>query len=242
MEKEVDNVGLEFKKVKRPSLIVRFFKRAFDIFSSGIVILILIPFFIVFTPIVAIAMKGNPFFTQVRAGLNGKTFKLIKYRTMTNAKDDDGNLLPDEVRLTKFGKIMRATSIDELPELLNILFGKMSVVGPRPLLVTYLPYYTEYENQRHLVRPGLTGLAQVKGRNFITWEEIFEYDVEYVGKCNLFRDLSIIFQTVLKVLKRGDIADVNTITVDSEGNTWVIDNGVKKRLHRPLNEEREKND
>lgn len=214
MEKELDNVGLELKKVKRPSLIVRFFKRAFDIISSGTVILILIPFFIIFTPIVAIAMKGNPFFTQVRAGLNGKTFKLIKYRTMTNAKDADGNLLPDEVRLTKFGKIMRATSIDELPELLNIFFGKMSVVGPRPLLTRYLPLYSHYQSQRMLVRPGLTGLAQISGRNAMTWADRFDKDIEYIDNMSFFYDLGIIFKTIIRVFKREGITQEGNATME----------------------------
>ena len=157
-----------FTPVKKPSLWTRFVKRTFDICSSGAVILVLLPFFILFTPIVAIAMKGNPFFIQKRPGKDGRIFNLIKYRTMTNAKDKEGNLLPDADRLTKFGKFMRSTSLDELPELFCIFFGTMSVVGPRPLLVSYLPYYTEYEMHRHDVRPGLTGLAQIKGRNNIT--------------------------------------------------------------------------
>ena len=143
-----------------PSLFKRFVKRTFDFLSSGLGIIFLLPFFILFTPLVAIKMKGNPFFVQKRPGKNGKSFRMIKYRTMTNKKDADGNLLPDSDRLTKFGKIMRKLSIDELPELFNIFTGKMSVVGPRPLLVSYLPLYNEYQAQRHLVRPGLTGLAQ----------------------------------------------------------------------------------
>ncbi|MBO4539936.1 MAG: sugar transferase [Clostridia bacterium] len=204
-----------FTPVKKPSLGTRFIKRAFDICSSGAVILVLIPFFILFTPIVAIAMKGNPFFVQKRPGKDGKIFKLIKYRTMTNAKDKEGNLLPDADRLTKFGKFMRSTSLDELPELFCIFIGTMSVVGPRPLLVSYLPYYTEYEMHRHDVRPGLTGLAQIKGRNNITWEEKFSYDIEYINTLTFIGDLKIIFNTVLKVLKHQDVVEDTSV---SEGN------------------------
>ncbi len=203
-----------FTPVKKPSLWTRFIKRAFDICSSGAVILVLLPFFILFTPIVAIAMKGNPFFIQKRPGKDGKIFKLIKYRTMTNAKDKDGNLLPDADRLTKFGKFLRSTSLDELPELFCIFSGKMSVVGPRPLLVKYLPLYNDFQKQRHLVRPGLTGLAQISGRNALTWEAKFEKDVEYITKMGFFFDLKIIFQTIKKVLVREGISEEGNATME----------------------------
>lgn len=157
------------------------------------------------TVIGAFEMKGNPFFTQERPGKDEKIFKLIKFRTMTNAKDKDGNLLSDADRLTRYGKFLRNTSLDELPELFNILKGDMSVIGPRPLLVQYLPYYTEKEKHRHDVRPGLTGLAQVNGRNNITWEEKFAWDVKYVNEMNLILDIKILFQTVFNVLKRDDV-------------------------------------
>ena len=157
-------------------------------------------------------MRGNPFFTQLRPGkISKKTgeeriFKLIKFRTMSNTKDKDGRLLPDDKRLNKYGRFLRSTSLDELPELFNILIGDMSIVGPRPLLVDYLPYYTEEERHRHDIRPGLTGLAQVNGRNAIaSWEERFEYDIQYVKNVSLFLDIKILILTVLKVVKRSDI-------------------------------------
>ena len=148
-----------------------FFKPLLDFILSLLAVIVLSPFFLLFTPIVAIAMKGNPFFVQPRPGKNGKIFKMIKYRTMTNAKDENGNLLPDADRLTGFGKTMRKLSIDELPELFNILAGQMSIVGPRPLLVQYLSLYNSFQRRRHDVRPGLTGYAQVSGRNALTWDQ-----------------------------------------------------------------------
>ena len=189
------------------SLLYRcFFKRFYDILLSGLAILILSPILLILIIVGAIKMKGNPFFTQLRPGKNEKIFKLVKFRTMSNAKDENGNLLPDDVRLTRYGKILRSTSLDELPELFNIFVGNMSIVGPRPLLVEYLPYYKENERKRHRARPGLTGWAQVHGRNAISsWEERFEYDVYYVEKCSLWLDIKTLFLTVAKVLKRSDI-------------------------------------
>lgn len=191
--------------VKKPSLLKRFVKRSFDLVSSGLAIVILLPFFLLFTPLVAIAMKGNPFFVQERAGKDGKAFKVIKYRSMNNKRDADGNLLPNEQRITKFGKLMRKLSIDELPQLFNIFIGQMSVVGPRPLHMKYNDRYNDFQRQRLLVKPGLTGLAQVSGRNAISWEEKFEKDVEYIEKCSFITDLKIIFQTVVKVIKHESI-------------------------------------
>lgn len=191
--------------VKKPSLLKRFVKRSFDLVSSGLAIVILMPFFLLFTPLVAIAMKGNPFFVQERAGKDGKAFKVIKYRSMNNKRDADGNLLPNEQRITKFGKLMRKLSIDELPQLFNIFIGQMSVVGPRPLHMKYNDRYNDFQRQRLLVKPGLTGLAQVSGRNAISWEEKFEKDVEYIEKCSLITDLKIIFQTVVKVIRHESI-------------------------------------
>lgn len=225
----------------RKKMYARLIKRIFDLMLALLASIILSPLFLVLIIIGSIEMKGNPFFTQERPGLHERVFKLIKFRTMSNAKDRQGNLLPDEDRINKYGRLLRSLSFDELPELFNIIKGDMSIVGPRPLLVSYLPYYSEKERHRHDVRPGLTGLAQVKGRSFLTWEEIFEYDLKYVEHCSFRLDISIILQTVRKVLARGEIADVQTITVDDEGNNWVIDHGVKKRLHKPLNEEREIN-
>ena len=162
-------------------------------------------------------MRGNPFFSQDRPGKNEKIFKLIKFRSMSNKKDKDGNLLPDKQRITRYGEFIRSTSIDELPEFINVLKGDMALVGPRPLLVEYLPYYTEKEKHRHDVRPGITGLAQICGRNYISWEETFEYDVEYVNNISFIGDIKILLNTVIKVLKRDDITDATDTDVDSKG-------------------------
>ena len=184
----------------------KFFKRFLDFIISLCAIICLSPVLLLLTVLGAIKMKGNPFFTQDRPGKDEKIFKLIKFRTMTCETDENGQLLPDDVRLTKYGKLLRSTSLDELPEFFNILKGDMSFVGPRPLLVEYLPYYTEEERCRHNVRPGLTGLAQVNGRNNIgSWEERFAYDIEYVNKLSLINDIKILFKTVMKVVKRSDI-------------------------------------
>ena len=172
-----------------------FLKRFFDFFLSLIAISVLSPILIILMLIGAIAMKGNPFFTQKRPGkINKRTgkekiFRLVKFRTMSNAKDKDGNLLPDEVRLNKYGKFLRSTSLDELPELFNILVGHMSIVGPRPQLVRDMVFMSDEQRRRHTVTPGLTGLAQVSGRNNITWEQKFEYDLKYIEKITLFGDL-----------------------------------------------------
>ena len=187
------------------------FKRIIDFTLSMIALAILLPLLLILTVIGAVAMGGNPFFVQPRPGKKDKhgnenIFYLIKFRTMSNKKDANGNLLPDDVRLNKYGKFLRSTSLDELPELLNILKGDMSIVGPRPLLVEYLPYYTENERRRHDIRPGLTGWAQVNGRNNIhSWEERFRYDLEYVENCSLAFDVRVLILTVKKVLKRSDV-------------------------------------
>ena len=186
-----------------------FLKRLLDILISLIVLVIFSPIFLLLIIIGFIAMKGNPFFTQDRPGKNEKVFKLIKFRTMSNAKDSEGNLLPDDKRINSYGKFLRASSLDELPELINILIGNMSIIGPRPLLVRYLPYYTETEKHRHDVRPGLTGLAQVNGRNFLDWEKRFALDVEYVNNITFLNDAKIIFKTVGKVFKKSDVMDLS---------------------------------
>lgn len=202
-----------------------FLKRLFDFLLSLFALLILWPILLILTLIGAIVMKGNPFFTQQRPGKDEKIFKLIKFRTMTNAKDADGNLLPDEKRLVKYGKFLRSTSLDELPELLNILKGDMAIVGPRPLLVRYLPLYNEEQKHRHDVRPGLTGYAQVHGRNAISWEEKFKMDVEYTRNITLLGDIKIIFGTVKAVFKREGISSETSATMEffegtpSENNT-----------------------
>ena len=198
----------------------RFFKRFFDFTLSLVALIVLFPLLLLLTVIGAIAMKGNPFFFQERPGKKGKDgnekiFKLVKFRTMSNAKDKEGNLLPDSVRLNKYGKFLRATSLDELPELLNILKGDMSIVGPRPLLVEYLPYYTEEERQRHNVRPGLTGLAQVSGRNNLEWDRRFQLDLEYIRNISLVSDIKIILLTIKKVFVKSDVSED---TSKSEGN------------------------
>lgn len=183
----------------------RFFKRPLDFFCALSAILCLSPLLLVLTVLGAIKMKGNPFFTQLRPGKNEKIFKLVKFRTMTNEKDANGNLLPDDVRLNAYGKFLRSTSLDELPELFNILKGDMAVIGPRPLLVNYLPYYTEREKQRHSIRPGLTGYAQAHGRNAISWEQKFELDVWYVEHISFFTDVKIIFDTIKVVLSHDGV-------------------------------------
>lgn len=197
-----------------------FFKRFYDIVLSGLALIVLSPILILLTILGAIKMKGNPFFTQMRPGKiskrtgKEKIFKLIKFRTMTCEKDENGNLLPDEKRLTKYGKILRSTSLDELPELINIFIGDMSIVGPRPLLVQYLPLYNEEQKHRHDVRPGLTGYAQVNGRNSISWEERFELDVAYTKKISLWLDIGIILKTVLAVFKREGISSGTSATME----------------------------
>lgn len=190
----------------------KFFKRFIDFWLSLIALIMLSPILLILTVIGAITMCGNPFFVQPRPGKKGKDgkekiFKLIKFRTMTCEKDKDGILLPDDKRLTKYGRFLRATSLDELPELINILKGDMSIVGPRPLAVQYLPYYTEKERMRHSVRPGLTGMAQVHGRNATTWEERFTYDTNYVQSISFIGDVTIILQTVAVVLKHSGIGE-----------------------------------
>ena len=192
----------------------RFIKRILDFTLSLIALAVLLPLMLVLMVLGAIKMKGNPFFTQLRPGKDGKIFKLIKFRSMTCEKDKDGNLMPDDVRLTRYGEILRSTSLDELPELLNILKGDMSIVGPRPLLVQYLPLYNEEQRHRHDVRPGLTGWAQVNGRNSITWEDKFRYDVWYVRNISFILDVKILFLTVKKVFCREGISAENSATME----------------------------
>lgn len=182
-------------------------KRILDAVLSFCALTVLSPVLLVLIVLGAVMMKGNPFFTQLRPGKDEKIFRLIKFRTMTCEKDQDGNLLPDEQRLNRYGKLLRSTSLDELPELINILKGDMSLVGPRPLLVEYLPYYTREEKRRHTVRPGLTGLAQVNGRNMLRWEDRFALDVHYTQTMSLRVDIRIMCQTVMAVLKRSDIVE-----------------------------------
>lgn len=195
-------------------MIYKYIKRILDIISSLLAIIVLSPLLGVLTVIGAFEMKGNPFFTQERPGKDEKIFKLVKFRTMTNAKDKDGNLLSDADRLTKYGKFLRNTSLDELPELFNILKGDMSVIGPRPLLVKYLSRYNEHQHRRHEVKPGLSGWAQVNGRNAISWEDKFNYDVEYVDNYSIVMDIKILFMTILNVLKREGISSETSATME----------------------------
>ena len=191
-----------------------FIKRLLDFLLSLTAILLLSPILLILTIAGAVKMGGNPFFTQERPGKDGKVFKLVKFKSMNNKKDENGKLLPDEVRLTSYGKFIRNTSLDELPELINILKGDMAIVGPRPLLVKYLTRYNETQARRHEVRPGLTGLAQVNGRNAISWEEKFNYDVEYVDNVSFLLDFKIICKTALKVIKRDGISSETSATME----------------------------
>ena len=207
------------------------FKRLLDFVLSLIALIVLSPILLILMVIGAVAMGGNPFFTQLRPGrIDKKTgqekiFKLIKFRTMSNAKDKDGNLLPDDVRLNNYGRFLRSTSLDELPELINILVGDMSIVGPRPQLVRDMTFMTKEQRRRHDVRPGLTGLAQVNGRNNITWEQKFEYDLQYIDSGITFiGDVKIIFQTVGKVLKRSDTVREGTSS-DKDFGDWLMMEG-----------------
>lgn len=182
------------------------FKRVIDFLLSLIALIIISPILLVLIILGTVFMRGNPFFTQERPGKNEKIFKLIKFRTMDNRKDKSGKLLPDKVRLNKYGRFLRASSLDELPELVNILKGDMSIVGPRPLMARYLSYYTDEERKRHSVRPGLSGYAQVHGRNNVDWAERMKMDVYYTENVSLKMDLKILIETILIVLKREGIS------------------------------------
>ena len=193
----------------------KYIKRLLDIIFSLIAIIILLPIYIIISILVLIFMGWPVLFKQLRPGKDEKIFNMYKFRTMTNKKDKDGNLLPDEERLPKFGKFLRKTSLDELPELFCILFGKMSFIGPRPLLVKYLPYYTKKEHHRHDVRPGLTGWAQVNGRNNLDWDERFKLDLEYVNNISFKMDLKVILKTIKVVLKSEGISQEGQATMTS---------------------------
>lgn len=190
-----------------------FFKRFLDFILSLLAIIILSPVLLIVAVLVRIKLGSPVIFIQERPGKNEEIFKLYKFRTMTDEKDKNGNLLPDEIRLTKFGKLLRSTSLDELPELINIVKADMSVVGPRPLLKEYLPLYNEHQARRHEVRPGFTGYAQVHGRNSITWEDKFDMDIYYVDHISFLGDCKIIFQTIKTVVKREGINSKDSVTM-----------------------------
>ena len=208
-----------------------FLKRLFDVLISTVALLVLSPILIILLVVGAIAMKGNPFFVQMRPGkISKKTgeekiFRMIKLRTMTNERDrETGELLPDEKRLNAYGRFLRSTSLDELFELVNVLIGDMSIVGPRPQLVRDMTFMTEDQRRRHTVRPGITGLAQVSGRNNITWERKFEYDIEYIEKITFLGDIKIMLKTVGKVLKRSDTVREGTAS-DIDFGDWLMSEG-----------------
>ncbi len=189
-------------------------KPIFDFFSALLGLVLLIPFFLLITFFLFFANDGKPFFFQSRPGKNGKIFKIVKFKTMNDRKDENGKLLPDSERLTKLGKFVRKTSLDEIPQLLNVIKGDMSLIGPRPLLTQYLHLYSDFQNRRHEVKPGITGWAQVNGRNAISWDKKFEFDVWYVDNVSLFLDIKILFKTVLKVIKSDGINAVDAATIE----------------------------
>lgn len=210
------------------------FKRVMDFTLSLLALIILFPLLFILAVIGAVAMGGNPFFSQPRPGRIDKRtgkeriFKLVKFRTMSNARDKEGVLLPDDLRLNKYGRFLRSTSLDELPELWNILVGDMSIVGPRPLLVKYLPLYSEEQHHRHDVRPGLTGYAQVHGRNTVTWEDKFEMDLAYVRSITFLGDLRIIFATVRAVLRQDGISSETCVTMEEFRGSPAVQEEARK--------------
>lgn len=207
----------------------KYIKRPLDFFLSLCAIFMLSPLFLVLIISGAIMMRGNPFFTQLRPGKNEKIFRLVKFRTMTCQKDENGNLLPDDVRLTKYGKFLRSTSLDELPELLNILKGDMAVIGPRPQLVRDMVFMTPEQRRRHTVRPGLSGLAQVNGRNAIKWEDKLCFDLKYIEDITFAGDVKLILKTFVKVLKRTDISEEGMETAEDLGD-YLLHKGLVSEL------------
>lgn len=205
----------------------KFIKRPMDLILSLIAVVVLFPVIIVVAMLVRIKLGSPVLFKQQRPGLDEKIFTMYKFRTMTDETNEEGNLLPDSVRLTKFGETLRSTSLDELPELFNIIKGDMSIVGPRPLLIRYLPYYTEFERNRHSTRPGLTGLSQINGRNLLSWNKRLELDVRYIQNISLLEDLKIVLLTVKKAMKREDIVVGNQhvmASLDKERKEYIDGN------------------
>ena len=209
MSKVKGRIGMHKKGVYE-----KYIKRPQDMLCALLALIVLSPILLITAFLVRVKLGSPVIFKQERPGLNEKIFTLYKFRTMTDERDSEGNFLPDEVRLTKFGKLLRSTSLDELPELLNILFGDIAVIGPRPLLVEYLPRYNAEQRRRHEVRPGLSGLAQVNGRNAISWEDKFKYDVQYVDHVTFIGDWKIILKTVLNVIKRDGINSETAATME----------------------------
>lgn len=207
----------------------KYIKRPQDFLCAMLACVVLSPVMLLIAILVKIKIGSPVLFSQERPGLHGKIFKLYKFRTMTNEKDEKGELLPDEQRLTPFGKLLRSTSLDELPEIWLIMSGKLSICGPRPLLPKYLPLYNEHQARRHEVRPGFTGLAQVSGRNAISWEEKFDLDVEYVDNITFLGDWKIIFKTVWTVLKREGISSETSVTMEEFKGTKIPDNAEVKK-------------
>ncbi len=218
----------------KPRVYKRFFKRPIDVILSFCAIVVLSPVLLMIAVLVRIKLGGPVIFKQKRPGMNEKVFTLYKFRTMTNEKDEYGCLLPNNLRSTKFGNVLRKFSLDELPELFNIFKGDMSIVGPRPLIVEYLPYYTDEERQRHVVKPGLTGLAQTRGRSFMRWEEKFALDIEYVQECSFLLDFGIVLRTIKLIFKHDDVANFDELQKDNIG-TYIRYQGYK---YRRLDEER----
>lgn len=215
---------------KKKTFYQKYGKRILDFTAAFLFLVLFWWIYVILSIIVRINMGSPIIYTQLRPGKNENIFELKKFRTMTNEKDENGKLLPNEKRITKFGKILRSTSFDELPEIINILKGDMSFVGPRPLLVDYLPYYTEKEKERHNIRPGLTGLAQINGRNNLSWENIFELDLEYVNNVTLFNDINIIIGTLVKVIKRSDVE------IPKSGKTGRLD--YERSLNKSLSQKK----
>lgn len=209
-------------KDKKPYFYRRYVKRPMDIVLSFVAIIVLSPVILTVALLVRIKLGSPVLFKQKRPGLHGKIFTIYKFRTMTDKRDENGNLLPDDLRLTKFGKFLRSTSLDELPELFNILKGDMSIVGPRPLLVEYLPLYNEHQKRRHEVRPGLTGWAQVCGRNGISWDEKFKLDIEYIDNIGFTFDWKIILRTLFIVIAREGINSSTSVTMEEFKGSSVI--------------------
>ncbi len=225
---------------RKQSFYEKYVKRILDIILSLLALIILMPLLLVLTLIGAIMMKGNPFFTQLRPGKDERIFKLVKFCSMTNAKDEHGNLLPDALRLTKYGRFLRSTSLDELPELFNILKGDLSIVGPRPNLVRDMVFMTPEQRKRHSVRQGLTGLAQVNGRNNMTWEKKFEYDLEYIENITFWNDVKIVLKTVKKVIIRDGISAEGMDTAEDLGDNLLHSQKIDQNTYDRLQVEAKK--